>query len=196
MSTAAVAEASGYSVQQVRNLEHQGVLPPATRARNGYRTFSEEHLRALRAYRGLAVAVGPVEARRAMRDLRRTPSVEGAALISSFHERLHRDREQALTTRRGLEVIQSEADTDAEPVDSDAMTIELAQALGVRSSAPAVLGERRPGRPGQEHHPGRHGPALRPHRDPGSASPPCCEPGATASPTCAPRSPRSASSAM
>lgn len=136
MSTAAVAEASGYSVQQVRDLERRGVIPPAARAGNGYRRFSEAHVRALRAYRGLALAVGPVEARRAMRDIRRCSPEEGAALIGSLHTGLHHERERALAARRGLEAIQAEAETDAEPVAADAMTItELSQALGVRSSA-------------------------------------------------------------
>lgn len=136
MNTAAVAEASGYSVQQVRDLERRGVIPPAGRADNGYRRFSEAHVRALRAYRDLAVAVGPVEARRAMRDIRRCSPEEGAALIGSFHTGLHGERERALAARRGLEAIQAEAETEAEPVAADVMTIsELSQALGVRSSA-------------------------------------------------------------
>ena len=64
MSTATVAAASGYSVQQVRDLEALGVIPAATRAPNGYRQFAAEHVRGLRAYRDLARAVGAVEARR------------------------------------------------------------------------------------------------------------------------------------
>lgn len=135
MNTAAVAEASGYSVQQVRDLEAQGVIPAATRSANGYRQFSAEHVSALRAYRGLAEAVGPVAARQAMRNLRTLPVDQGAALISGFHARLKDERAQALAARHALETIRSEATTDAEPVESDSMTItELSQALGVRAS--------------------------------------------------------------
>lgn len=135
MHTAAVAAASGYSVQQVRDLEAQGVIPAATRSSNGYRQFSAAHVRALRAYRGLAEAVGPVDARRAMRDLRTVPAGQGAALICGFHARLNDEREQALAARHALETIHSEAATEAKPVESDSMTItELSQALGVRAS--------------------------------------------------------------
>ena len=63
MTTGRLAAAGGYSVQQVRDLERLGVIPPAVRMLNGYRRFGPEHVTALRAYRALAVAVGPVEAR-------------------------------------------------------------------------------------------------------------------------------------
>ena len=135
MSTAAVAAASGYSVQQVRDLEAQGVIPAATRSANGYRRFSATHVSALRAYRGLAEAIGPVDARKAMRDLRTLPPGQGAALVCGFHARLNDEREQALAARHALETIRAEATTEAEAVESDSMTItELSQALGVRAS--------------------------------------------------------------
>jgi DNA-binding transcriptional MerR regulator len=135
MTTAAVAAASGYSVQQVRNLEALGVLPAAPRSRSGYRKFSSAHVRALRAYRELAHAVGPVEARRVMRRLPRQTPEEGAALLGGLHVRLNDEREHALAARRALEAIRAEAATDAEPVATDSMTItELSQALGVKAS--------------------------------------------------------------
>ncbi|MEQ0564786.1 MerR family transcriptional regulator [Amycolatopsis sp. NEAU-NG30] len=135
MTTAAVAGAVGYSVQQVRDLEAQGVLPAATRSPNGYRQFGDAHVRALRAYRDLARAVGPVEARRAMRDVRRLPAGQAAALLCGLHTRLNDERAQALAARQALESIRSEAATEAPPADGDAMTItQLSQALGVRAS--------------------------------------------------------------
>ncbi|MEV0841574.1 MerR family transcriptional regulator [Actinocatenispora sera] len=135
MTTAAVAAASGYSVQQVRDLERLGVIPAAARSGNGYRRFGPAHVDALRAYRALAYAVGPVEARQAMRAVRHRPPAEGAALICGFHARLNEERAQALAARLALESIRAEAGTDAEPVDGDSMTItELSQALGVRAS--------------------------------------------------------------
>lgn len=135
MNTAAVAAASGYSAQQVRDLEALGVIPAAARSSNGYRRFSTEHVHALGAYRNLAHAVGPVEARRALREIRLLPRGKGAALICGFHTRLNDEREQALAARLALESIRSEATTDAKPVDGDSMTItELSQALGVRAS--------------------------------------------------------------
>ncbi|BCJ34398.1 hypothetical protein Athai_19010 [Actinocatenispora thailandica] len=135
LTTAAVAAAAGCSAQQVRDLEALGVIPAAVRSGNGYRRFSAAHLNALRAYRGLADAVGPVDARQAMRAIRHQPADQGAALICGFHARLNKERDQALAARRALVAIQAEAGTDAEPVEGDSMTItELSQALGVRAS--------------------------------------------------------------
>ncbi len=135
MSTSAVAAATGYSVQQVRDLEAEGVIPAAVRSANGYRRFSVEHVCGLNAYRDLAVAVGPVEARRALRDVRSCPPDEAAALIGGFHTRLNAERAHVLWARSALESISSEVATDAAPIEADSMTIsELAQALGVRPS--------------------------------------------------------------
>jgi DNA-binding transcriptional MerR regulator len=135
LTVSAVAAATGYSVQQVRDVERLGAIEPAVRADNGYRQFSEHHVRDLRAYRDLAHAVGPVEARRAMRDIRTLPPGQAVALVCSFHTRLNHEREQALAAREALEAIRAEAETEAEPVEADAMTItELSRALGVRSS--------------------------------------------------------------
>ncbi|WP_017626515.1 MerR family transcriptional regulator, partial [Nocardiopsis chromatogenes] len=126
---------SGYSAQQIRDLEAQGVIPPAPRAANGYRTYSPEHVRDLRAYRDLAAAVGPVIARRTMRRIRASAYDEAAAAITSLHTALGREREEALAARHALLAIGAEASSDAEPSAGDVMTIsELAGALGVRAS--------------------------------------------------------------
>lgn len=130
-----MAAASGYSVQQVRDLERLGAIPPAKRSANGYRQFTAEHLLALRAYRKLAVATGPVAARRTLREVRALPLDQAAALISSLHVSLTRERDDALAAQRALRMIRAEADDDDEVVEEDTMTItELADALGVRTS--------------------------------------------------------------
>ncbi|WP_454730089.1 MerR family transcriptional regulator [Cellulosimicrobium protaetiae] len=145
LRTADVARAAGCSVQQVRDLEALGVLPPAGRSTNGYRAFGDEHVQALRAYRGLASAVGPVVARRVLRDARSLPLDEAAALVSGLHVTLARERDEALVARRALLVIRSEGDgaagstdgsaTGAAERDGSVLTItELAAALGVRAS--------------------------------------------------------------
>ncbi|MFD3745356.1 MerR family transcriptional regulator [Nocardia sp. NPDC058633] len=136
MNIADVVAATGYSAQQIRDLEGSGVIPTARREPNGYRQFSEVHIRNLHAYRDLASAVGPVDARRAMREIRTLAYGRAASLVCSLHVRLDSEREQALIARAALEAIRAEATTDAAPVESDSMTItELAQALGVKASA-------------------------------------------------------------
>ncbi len=136
LRTSDVARASGWSVQQVRDLERLGVLPPAGRAPNGYRRFTDEHVLALRAYRGLAAAVGPVVARRTLRDARVLPLDEAAALVGALHVTLACEREQALAARRALLAVGAEPSEVARPdAGGAALTItQLAAALGVRAS--------------------------------------------------------------
>lgn len=135
LSTSAVARAAGCSVQQVRDLEQLGVIAAATRADNGYRQFDASHVRDLLAYRELAHAVGPVAARRVLREVRLRPRAQAVALVGELHARLGREREQAATARTALDSIRHEASSDAAPEPGDSMTItELAQALGVRAS--------------------------------------------------------------
>lgn len=130
LSTRDVAAASGYSVQQVRDLEALGVIPPARRAPNGYRVFGNVHVHALSAYRALAVAVGPVIARDTMRDLPQQPLDEAVARLSSLHVGLARQRDDALAAVRALRLMEGETD-----VDDETMTItELAAALDLRTS--------------------------------------------------------------
>ncbi|HZE41740.1 MAG TPA: MerR family transcriptional regulator [Stackebrandtia sp.] len=130
-----VAATTGYSAQQIRDLEGLGVISPAARADNGYRRFDAGHVADLRAYRDLAFAVGPVDARGVMSAIRRLPLGEATELAGSLHTRLRRQRDRALAARRALEAIGAEARTDAEPEAADAMTItQLSQALGVRAS--------------------------------------------------------------
>ncbi len=135
MTTADVAAAAGYSVQQVRDLEALGVIPPAPRTRSGYRQFSPEHVHSLCAYRDLAYAVRPVVACRTMRQIRSAPSDYAAAMISELHTRLNREREHTLAARSALTSISSEETADVAPTEDDCMTItELAQALEVKAS--------------------------------------------------------------
>lgn len=135
LRTADVARESGYSVQQVRDLERLGVIPQAARSSNGYRSYAPLHVHALRAYRGLAGAVGPVIARQLLAELRTGTLTEAASAINEVHVRLAREREEALRAQQALRAIQAEADTPEFEQDSDAMTItELSRALGVRPS--------------------------------------------------------------
>ncbi|QBI55783.1 MerR family transcriptional regulator [Streptomonospora litoralis] len=135
LGMSAVSAATGYSRQQIRDLEALGVIPAAHRAPNGYRRFSPTHVRDLRAYRDLATAVGPVEARRTMALIRTAAPDEAAAAVASLHARLNREREEALAAQRALRAVRAEAALDSPPAAGDAMTItELADALGVRTS--------------------------------------------------------------
>lgn len=133
MRTVDVARRTGYSVQQVRNLEHDGVLPTATRAATGYRRYGEIHLRSAQAYRALAAGVGPVEAKRIVRAVHERPTPEVLALLDAAHARLDRERTDLALAVRAAEAISAEPIDDVRPRDSMSVS-ELAAALGVRTS--------------------------------------------------------------
>jgi DNA-binding transcriptional MerR regulator len=134
LTTAAAARIVGYSTQQVRDLERLGVLPAAERTANGYRRYQERHIVALRAYRGLAAAIGPVPARQMMPALVQGTLEAAAEKIDELHALLARSRDHVREARRGLHAVLT--DTTHVFDDQDSMTIgELAEALGVRSSA-------------------------------------------------------------
>ncbi|MEU2092476.1 MerR family transcriptional regulator [Nocardia beijingensis] len=133
LRTADVARRAGYSVQQIRNLERDGVLPTATRTATGYRRYGEVHVRSALAYRALAAGVGPVEAKRIVRAVHEEPSAQVLALLDAAHARLDRERTDLALAQRAAEVISAEPIADVRP--SDAMSVaELAAALGVRPS--------------------------------------------------------------
>lgn len=134
LRTAQVSSASGYSPQQVRDLERLGVIPPASRGPNGYRSYAPIHVHALRAYRGLASAIGPVEARRMLTGLWAMGIADAAATIGAVHVRLASERERLLRAQDALRTFRADPVSEASG-RGDAMTVtELANALGVRTS--------------------------------------------------------------
>ncbi|MEU0298629.1 MerR family transcriptional regulator [Streptomyces sp. NPDC006175] len=133
MRTVDVARRAGYSVQQIRNLERDGVLPPTTRTASGYRLHGEAHVRSALAYRALAAATGPVEAKRIMRTVHTRPVGEALALLDAAHARLDRERTDLGLAREAVTAISAELIEDVRPSDSMGVS-ELAAALGVRPS--------------------------------------------------------------
>lgn len=133
MRTVDVARRAGYGVQQIRNLERDGVLPPAARTATGHRVFGELHLRCALAYRALAAATGPAEARRIVQAAHRRPADGMLALLDAAHARLHTERADLRQAQLAARAITAEPIDDVR--DCDAMSIsELAAALGVRPS--------------------------------------------------------------
>lgn len=130
MRTIDVARRAGYSVQQVRNLERDGVLPPVTRTATGYRIYGQIHLQSALAYRALAAGTGPIEAKKIVRAL---PTPQVLALLDAAHARLDAERRELRQAKEAARAISSEP--IGEVRESDAMSVsELAAALGVRPS--------------------------------------------------------------
>ncbi|HET6288357.1 MAG TPA: MerR family transcriptional regulator [Amycolatopsis sp.] len=133
LRTAEIARRAGCSVQQVRNLERDGVLPAATRTASGYRSYEEIHLRSALAYRALATGVGPVEAKKIVRALHRDPLPDVLALLDAAHAGLAAERADLEEAREAVRVISREPIEDVRGSDSMSVS-ELASALGVRPS--------------------------------------------------------------
>jgi DNA-binding transcriptional MerR regulator len=130
LRTVDVSRRVGCSVQQVRNLERDGVLPPAERSPSGYRSYDETHVRCGVAYRHLAAGVGPAEAKKLLRAARTEPTNHFLELLDEAHAHLHAQRRDLDLARRAVNIISTEPLTPQRP--SDSMTIsEIAGALGV-----------------------------------------------------------------
>ncbi|GAB3743137.1 MerR family transcriptional regulator [Microlunatus parietis] len=131
--TGALARRAGYSAQQIRNLERDGVLPPADRTDAGYRSYREVHLQSAQAYRALAAGIGPVAAKALLRAVHSRPVHEVLARLDAAHAGLDRERSEVRLARAAVAAIADEPIRDVRP--SDAMSVsELATALGVRAS--------------------------------------------------------------
>ena len=133
LRTVDVARRAGCSVQQVRDLEADGVLLPAARTAAGHRVFGEEHVRAALAHRLLAAGVGPARAREIVRAAHRWPAPDVLRLLDAASAALDTERRDLALAREAAAAIGDEPIADVRP--SDAMTVsELAGALGVRPS--------------------------------------------------------------
>lgn len=131
--TVDVARLTGYSVQQVRKLEREGVLPPALRSAAGYRKYQILHVHAVHAYRPLAVALGPVRAKQFLRDIWAQDEAATLAALDEAHKGLSLEREAlAHAQDAALHIADEPVGVSS---DDDAFTIgELATALGIRAS--------------------------------------------------------------
>ncbi len=135
LRTIDVARRVGCSVQHLRDLEDEGVVPPAARTSSGYRSWGEVHVRSAVAYRELAQGVGPMPAKELLQALHREAPAVFLALLDDAHAALARERHDLRSAREAVAAIAAEPLTT--PLPSDTMTIsELAGALG---TTPATL---------------------------------------------------------
>lgn len=142
-----LARVHGLSTQAIRNYEAAGILPPAERTSQGYRTYTPRHAQALAAFVALLPGHGHQAATAIMQAIHRGASEEALQLIDASHAQL-------LDDRRTLEAVES-ALRDLEPVLQERGELfigPLARRLGV---SPATLrkweraGVVRPGRDSQ-----------------------------------------------
>jgi DNA-binding transcriptional MerR regulator len=87
-----VARGAGISVQQVRNYEALGVLPPIRRTDGNYRIFTPEHVAALRVVRALSDGHGWERTRTVMRAVHAGDVETALATVDHSHAELDRER--------------------------------------------------------------------------------------------------------
>lgn len=133
LRTVDVARRVGCSVQQIRDLEREGVLPPVARTAAGYRVHTESSVQAASAYRSFAAGVGPAEATRLVRAAHAPDPGGLLALLDAAHARLHTERRDLALARAAAAAITAEPMAPPRPAD-DMTVSELAAALGVRPS--------------------------------------------------------------
>jgi len=88
-----LAREHGISTQAVRNYERDGVIPAARRTPSGYRTYTEVHAAALRAYLALVPAYGYGPGAEIMRAATRGDVEAALRAVDRGHAQLLRDRE-------------------------------------------------------------------------------------------------------
>ncbi len=87
-----LAREHGLSTQAVRNYEEDGILPPAERGPQGYRTYIEHHAQALRAFLALRPGFGHARAAAILRAVNERSEDTAFQLIDEGHAELLRDR--------------------------------------------------------------------------------------------------------
>jgi DNA-binding transcriptional MerR regulator len=129
-----LARLAGISTQQVRNYEHEGVLPPAPRTASGYRRYSSRHRDALLTYRALVAGHGPRTAQQVMRAVHARRRHEALALIDASHASQHDQRYALHATEEALRTLAQEPEAPR-PTRHDMQIGEVATRVGVRPSA-------------------------------------------------------------
>ena len=89
-----VARGAGISVQQVRNYEATGVLPPLGRTESGYRVFTPAHAAAVKLVRLLADGHGWERARTVMRAVHDGDVATALAALDRSHAELDSERSE------------------------------------------------------------------------------------------------------
>jgi len=102
-----LAREHGLSTQAVRNYEEAGILPPAARTPTGYRTYTPQHARALRAFLALIPGHGHQTATAIMRALHDGADADAFRLIDESHAHLLDDRRTLQAVERALRDLES-----------------------------------------------------------------------------------------
>lgn len=131
-----LAVAGGISVQQVRNYEATGFIPPAERSPSGYRLYTQKHLAALKTVRGLVGGYGWQRAGVTMQAVHQGDLSGALALIDERHAELARQRLQLEQTLAALSTLAAQTTPPTYTRRSQKLSVgEAAKQVGVRVSA-------------------------------------------------------------
>lgn len=136
LRTKDLAEAVQISVQQVRNYEAEGFIPPVERSPSGYRRYTRRHLVALKTARYLVGGYGGPVAQQIMQAAHQNKLDRALALIDERHAELARTRLQLEQTLATLRVLAAQLPAKTHAQASQRMRVSAAARLvGVRVSA-------------------------------------------------------------
>lgn len=133
-----VARGAGISVQQVRNYEAAGVLPPLRRTGSGYRVFTPGHAAAVKLVRLLAEGHGWQRARTVMRAVHAGDTATALATLDRSHAELDRERSEIAGVLNAFAAIATPPMPSLPPgaPRGDGVRIgAVADVVGVRTSA-------------------------------------------------------------
>lgn len=131
-----LAREHGISTQAVRNYERDGFIPLARRTPSGYRTYTEIHAAALRAYLALVQAYGYATGGEIMRSLNTGDLDAALTAIDRGHAQLLRDRSTLDAVGRTVEHLTGGPGfAEHTSAGSEPLSIgELARRLGVTAA--------------------------------------------------------------
>lgn len=124
------------STSALRHYESWGIVPPAARADNGYRMYTEEHLAYFTCIRAMLPGFGMNIAKEVMKLMMRGEVAEALWVVNASQAELYQDKVMA---ERTVELLDTNHLTEAEqhhPRSRRWMTIgEIAEETGVPASA-------------------------------------------------------------
>ena len=136
LRTKDLAEAVHVSVQQVRNYEADGFIPPVERSPSGYRRYTRRHLAALKTARLLIGGYDRERAQQIMQAVHQDRLPEALAQIDQRHAELTRTRLELEQTLATLSLLATQLPSDMPTRFTQGLRVGAAAHLvGVRVSA-------------------------------------------------------------
>lgn len=105
LRTKDLAQAVQIRVQQLRNYEASGLIPPVERSPSGYRRYTRQHLAALKTARSLRGGYGGRRAQQMMQAVHQGRLSDALALIDQRHAELAGTRLQLEQTQAAQSVL-------------------------------------------------------------------------------------------